>query len=329
MWKELAQRILNGYQLTQEDALAVLRAPESEHLQILDAAWTIRRHYFGNLVKANVLSNAKRGLCSEDCHYCGQSQHAQDVSAKHGFLSKEELVNQAKEAKETGGSRFCVTMAVRSASWSAVETLAEATKQIKSDLGMEVCACMGLMTGDTGRAKLKFLKDAGVDAYNHNLNTHEEIYPQICSTHTYQDRMETLHNAQQAGFSLCSGLIIGMGESDEQIAELALTFRREKVDSIPVNFLIAVEGTKLAQRLQTELRPWKALRYLCLFRLANPSAEIRASAGRELHLRSLQNLALFPANSLFLDGYLTQPGQGAEKDLAMIQDLEMEVIAGH
>jgi biotin synthase len=330
MWKELAQRILDGYQLTREEGLALLDSPDSENLQILDAAWTVRRHYFKNEVKANVLSNAKRGLCSEDCHYCGQSQHAQDTSLKFGFISKEEMIAQARQAKITGGRRFCVTMAVRSASWSAVETLAEATKEIKQELGLEVCACMGLMTGETGRAKLKFLKDSGVDAYNHNLNTHEDLYEQICTTHTYQDRLETLRNAQEAGFSTCSGLIIGLGETKEQIVDLALTFRQEKVESIPVNFLIPVEGTPMAERptLQ-DLTPWKALRYLCLFRLTNPSAELRASAGREIHLRSLQNLALLPANSLFLDGYLTQDGQGAEKDLAMIADLGMVAVAGH
>lgn len=327
MWQALAQRIIKGQLLTREEGRLILSAPHEESLQILEAAWQVRRQYFGDEVKANVLSNAKRGLCSEDCHYCSQSQSAADTSLKFPQIGVDDLVNQASRAKANGGRRFCVTMAVRTASWSAVQTMADATKIIKQDLGLEVCACLGLMTGDVGRKKLDLLKEAGVDAYNHNLNTHEDLYPSICTTHSYQERLETLHNAQAAGLSTCSGLIVGMGETDDQLVDLALTFQKESVESIPVNFLIPVEGTELyGQQTTQHLTPWRCLRYLCLFRLANPQTEIRASAGRELHLRSLQALALLPANSLFLDGYLTQAGQGADKDLAMIADLGMAAV---
>lgn len=327
MWDQVAADILAGNALTPELGLALLRAPESDNLKILDAAWTLRRHHFGRTVRTNVLSNAKRGLCTEDCHYCSQSQHAADTSLKFPQLTTDDLLQQARQAKASGGKRFCVTMAVRTASWSSVQTMADATTAIKQELGLEVCACLGLMTGDTGKKKLELLKAAGVDAYNHNLNTHEDLYGSICSTHTYEDRLETLRNAQQAGLSTCSGLIVGMGETEEQLVDLALTFRREAVESIPVNFLIPVEGTKILDRETTSsLTPWRCLRILSLFRLANPAAEIRASAGRELHLRSLQPLALLAANSLFLDGYLTQGGQGADKDLAMIADLDMQAV---
>jgi len=330
MWHEYGTKIIDGYRLTRAEALSVLTAPLEESLQILDAAWTIRRHFFGQTVRTNMLSNAKRGLCSEDCHYCGQSQHAADTKMKFSMLSADELVNQARHAWNRGSRRFCITMAVRSASWSAVQTVSDAAMAIKREFPLEVCACLGLMTGDVGRSKLETLKLAGVDAYNHNLNTHESFYPTICTTHSYDDRVETIHNARAAGLSVCSGLIIGMGEPDESVVDLAFTFHEEEVASIPVNFLIPIEGTKLAGRIEQEaISPWKALRWLCLFRLINPKAEIRASAGRELYLRSLQAFALLPANSLFLDGYLTQSGQGAAPDLAMIADLGMEVVAPH
>lgn len=328
MDRALAQRVIDGYELTEEEGLGILAVADEDTLLLVDAAWQVRRKYFGRQVKANVLSNSKRGMCSEDCHYCGQSQQAGDQSLKHPRIGREELLRQAQAAKDAGGRRFCVTMAVRSASWSDVSALAEATRQIKNSMDLEVCACLGLMTGEMGRAKLKVLKEAGVDAYNHNLNTHEELYPQICSTHTWQDRLETVRNAQQAGLSPCSGLIVGMGETDRHLVDLARTFRREAVTSIPVNFLIPVDGTELARKHTTAgLTPWKCLHILCLFRLMNPRAEIRASAGRELHIRSLQSLAMLVANSLFLNGYLTQSGQGAENDLAMIADLGMEVLA--
>lgn len=327
VWRKLAQRLIDGDELTPDEGLRLMDSPDSETLLILDAAWMVRRHFFGDQVRANVLSNAKRGLCPEDCHYCGQSRTAGKDMPTFPMINRDELLEQARAAKASGGVRFCVTMAVRAAGWPAVETLADATRSIKAELGLEVCACLGLMTGEEGRKKLAHLRRAGVDAYNHNLNTHESLYSGICATHTYQDRLETLRNAQAAGFSTCSGLIVGLGETDWQLVELAKTFRRENVASVPVNFLIPVPGTPLFGRETVAgLTPWKCLRILSLFRLAHPRAELRASAGRELHMRSLQSLALLPANSLFLDGYLTQDGQGATRDLAMIADLGMRAV---
>lgn len=327
MWRQRADKAIAGQTLSLAEGLDLLGSPDEESLPILDAAWRIRRHYFGNQVKANVLSNAKKAVCTEDCHYCSQSWHAEQAPAFHPLISVEELLAQAYQAKASGGRRFCITMAVRSPNWSAVDTLAEAARRIKAELGLEICACLGLMQGSEGQKKLARLRAAGVDAYNHNLNTHPDIYPDICGTHGYGDRLETLRNAREAGFSTCSGLIVGLGETDQQLVELAQTFRQEAVESIPVNFLIPIEGTETFKRNGlTALSPWKCLRILCLFRFMHPQAEIRVSAGRELHLRSMQCLALLPANSLFIDGYLTQGGQGAEKDVAMITDLGMAVM---
>ncbi len=322
MWLKIAQDIMDGGQLTREQALSLLKADDVDCLQIVDAAARLRRKYFGNTVKVNILTNAKRALCAEDCHYCGQSKDAENSEGKHPFVPGDELLEQARAAKAAGAARFCVTMAVRTPSWSVVNQLADSARSIKSELGMEVCASLGLMTGTIGKDKLKFLSENGVDAYNHNLNTHRDIYPSICTTHTYDDRLETIRNAREAGLSVCSGLIVGMGESDEQMVDLAFSLRDEDVESIPVNFLIPVEGTKMGNKGTTDhFTPWKCLKYLSLFRMVHPKAELRASAGREVHIRSLQALALMVANSIFADGYLTQDGQGADKDMAMIADL--------
>lgn len=161
-----------------------------------------------------------------------------------------------------------------------------------------------------------------MDAYNHNLNTHEDNYGNICQTHTYADRVETLTHAAQAGMSTCSGVIIGMGETPEQIVGLALTLRSRGADSIPVNFLIPIDGAALdGAQTTAHFTPWYCLRVLSVFRLLNPRAELRASAGREIHLRSLQPLALLVANSIFLGNYLTEEGQEASADWQMIAEL--------
>lgn len=322
VYDALTQQALNGEALTPQQALSILNAPDTDTLKILDAAWTVRRQHFGDSVKVNVLQNAKSGICAEDCHYCSQAKGKDTGVARYRVQTPKELVEAAQAAANAGAQRYCMVLAGRGGSWNEVEIVSEATKRIKSELDIEVCACMGLMLGEDGLSKARTLRAAGVDAYNHNLNTHEDHYDKICTTHSYQDRVETLRNAQQAGMSTCSGVIVGMGESAEQLASLALTLREQNASSIPVNFLIPIDGTDLAPKNTTShFTPWWCLRVLAMFRLSNPAAEIRASAGREIHLRSLQPLALLAANSIFLGDYLTESGQAAKDDWQMLTDL--------
>ena len=172
-------------------------------------------------------------------------------------------------------------------------------------------------------AKARRLKAAGVGWINHNLNTSRRFYPQICTTHTYDDRVETVRSVREAGLMTCSGGILGMGETDEDIVELAFTVRELRIDSIPINFLHSIPGTPL-QNVH-ELTPGKGLKALCLFRLLNPKAEIRAAGGREVNLRSMQAMALYAANSIFVEGYLTTPGQQAAEAQRMIEDMGFEI----
>ena len=302
-----------------ETALGLLRLTDEDTLRLVDAATRVRREHFGDRVKVNVLLNTKSGYCPEDCGYCSQSRHVTTEIERYPMLRPEGMLNAAREAYAGGAQRFCIVAALRGPSWPQIEQVAEATRQIKAEMPMEVCACLGLID-EPGKAEA--LKEAGVDAYNHNLNTSEERYGQITTSHSYADRVETLKTVQAAGLSACSGVILGMGESDEEIVGLAYALREQEADSIPVNFLMPIDGTPLGDGATAEpLTPWFCLRALSVFRLVNPRAELRASAGREVHLRSLQPLAMLVANSLFLGDYLTEDGQAAEADWNMLADL--------
>jgi biotin synthase len=198
--------------------------------------------------------------------------------------------------------------------------ISEAVTELKERYPqLEVCVCAGLLKD--GQADK--LKACGVDAYNHNLNTSVNYYSDICSTHTYDDRVQTVEEAKGAGLSSCSGALFGMGEKDNHIVDLAFTFKKMGVDSIPVNFLIPIGGTPMES--VNKLTPQKCLKILCLFRLVNPSSELRIAGGREVHLRWLQPFGLFVANSIFIGDYLTTKGQKPEADLAMIRDLGFEL----
>jgi biotin synthase len=179
---------------------------------------------------------------------------------------------------------------------------------------------MGLISEEKART----LYEAGVEQYNHNLNTSENYYPQICTTHTYQDRMQTLQAARHAGLNLCSGAIFGQGESEEDIIDIVLALRELAPQSIPVNFLFAIKGTPF-EHIQQSLSPYDCLRILCLVRLLNPRQEVRLSAARERYLRTLQPLAFYAANSVFVSGYLTEPGQDYQETWQMIEDLGFEL----
>ena len=198
--------------------------------------------------------------------------------------------------------------------------MANVVQKAKSEYGLHICCCLGLLTPDQALQ----LKAAGVDRINHNLNTSRRFYPEICTTHTYQDRLETLRVASEAGMELCSGLIVGMGETDEDIVEVALELQTLNVQSIPVNFLISIEGTPLENRHR--LNPRYCLKVLSLLRLIHPAVEIRIAGGREVQLRSMQAMGLYAANSMFVSDYLTTPGQAAEADFQMIEDLGFEIV---
>ncbi|MGD2180453.1 biotin synthase BioB [Lusitaniella coriacea] len=313
-WNALADRALEGECLEREAARAVLHAPDDVLLDQLAAAYRVRRHYWGNRVRFHFLLNAQSGLCPEDCHYCSQSKISSAEIEKYPLMAKEKILSAAERAANLNAGTFCFVISGRSPNDSTLGKVVEAVREIKQTSDLKVCACLGLLSEEQTRQ----LADAGVDRVNHNLNTSEDYHPNICNTHTWRDRATTLKNVKAAGITTCSGGIIGMGESDDDIIDLALQLRELKVTSVPINFLIPIPGTPFAGL--NELNPRRCLRVLCLFRFLLPSQEIRIAGGREVHLRSLQPLGLYPANSIFVGDYLTTPGQAARHDLEMLQD---------
>ncbi len=318
-WSALAERVLDGHCLTEDEALAVLAAPDEQVLDLLAAAFRVRRRHFGRSVQLYFLMNAKSGLCPEDCSYCSQSKVSTAEIPRYNILNREQLLAGAAAAAERGAKTYCIVISARGPSereLAAVETI---VPEIKSKHGLEICACLGLLTPDQAER----LAACGVNKVNHNLNTGGEHYAEICTTHTYRDRLDTLRAVRSSGMALCSGGIIGMGEQPRDVVSMAFELRELGVESIPVNFLNPIDGTPLAG--PSSLTPNYCLKVLAMFRLANPASELRIAGGREMHLRSLQPLGLYAANSIFVGDYLTTKGQLPEADYAMIRDLGFEV----
>ncbi len=314
-WHELADRVLAGYQLSADDALTILTAPDDELLDIMSAAYRIRRRYWANRVQLYFLMNAKSGLCPEDCGYCSQSKISDAEIPQYNILSRDKLLAGAKLAAERHSKSYCIVISSRSPSERELKAIETVVPEIKRQYQLEVCTSLGLLTPDM----VNRLKACGVDKVNHNLNTSAGYYEKICSTHTYQDRVDTLNALRAAGMELCSGGIVGMGESQTDVVDMALAVRTLGVESIPVNFLISIDGTPLAHR--SELTPRYCLKVLAMFRFVNPTRELRISGGREVHLRSLQPLGLYAANSIFIGDYLTTQGQAPVEDYRMLEDL--------
>lgn len=321
-WQALADQVLAGEPLSREQALDVLRSPDAELLDLLAAAFRVRQRYFGRTVQLYFLMNAKSGLCPEDCGYCSQSKVSEAEIPRYNLLTAEKLLDGARVAAERQSKTYCIVISARSPSEREIDAITRIVPQIKAQYGLNICACLGLLTPQQAQQ----LKACGVDKVNHNLNTSAEHYDKICSTHTFQDRLNTLRAVRQAGLELCSGGILGMGEALEDIVSMAFELRELAVESIPVNFLNPIDGTPLAGTHQ--LTPRDCLRALAMFRLVNPQSELRIAGGRELHLRSLQPLGLYAANSIFVGDYLTTRGQPPEDDYRMIEDLGFEITRG-
>lgn len=318
-YAQLADQSIAGALLSKETARDILASPTVELFPLLNAAYEVRKKFRGKEVTVHIINNGQNGFCPEDCHYCAQAKSSKADIEEYPLKSDEEFLAEAKNAYEKGAHRYCMVFAGRGPSVKRAEHLSRLIKEIKSRYPIEICVSAGLLDDE----KAKMLKEAGLDRLNHNLNTSQRHYPQICTTHTYQDRLKTIQAGRKAGIELCSGVIIGMKEGIDDIIDAGYTLREMAVESIPVNFLIPIEGTKIEKDFV--LTPEYCLRVLCLYRFLNPKVELRAAAGRELHLRGLEVLALYPANSLFLDGYLNTKGDSRLKTLRMIKDAGFHV----
>jgi biotin synthase len=319
LWENLADKALNNELLSREEALEILSSPDEELLNLLQAAYRVRKHHYGNKVKLNMIINAKSGLCPEDCGYCSQSIVSTTPIEKYSLLDKDTLLAGAREAMARKAGTYCIVASGRGASDREIDQVIEAVREIKQEMPLKICCCLGIVSEE----KAKRLREVGVERYNHNLNTSAQHHANITSTHTYDDRVATVENVKQAGISPCSGCIVGMGETHDDIYDMAVSLRTLDADSIPVNFLHAIPGTPLEG--MDQLNPRYCLKVLALFRFINPSKEIRISGGREVNLRSLQALGLYAANSIFVGDYLTTAGQDMSSDHQMIEDLGFEI----
>ncbi|BCJ86991.1 biotin synthase BioB [Effusibacillus dendaii] len=318
-WKALANRVLDGEPVTKEEALAIVQADDQEILEILQGAYVLRHHYYGKKVKLNMIINAKSGLCPEDCGYCSQSVVSEAPIDKYAWLTKESILDGAQEAIRRQAGTYCIVASGRRPTDKEIDHVIEAVKEIRATTDLKICCCLGFLNQEHAEK----LAAAGVHRYNHNLNTSAENYANITSTHTYEDRVDTVQKVKESGISPCSGAIFGMKESDQEAVEVAFSLRELDADSIPVNFLNPIDGTPL-QGVR-ELNPRKCLKLLAMMRFVNPSKEIRIAGGREVNLRHLQVMGLYAANSIFVGDYLTTAGQEPVADWQMIEDLGFEI----
>ncbi len=313
------QKVLNGINLSDSDLEGLISIPKSELKTLSDAANKITRKFSGDKVDVEQLANIKKNYCSEDCAFCGQSAFFNTGIDSYQLLPAEEIVEKAKKALDEGAESYCLVAAWREPSDSDFQKVCNIIEQINNQVGISIECSLGFLT----MSQAKQLKSLGVRRYNHNLETSRSKFPQICTTHTYQDRIDTLLIARQAGLELCTGGIIGMGETRSQRLELILDLAKMSPEEVAINLLVAMPGTPL--ELQTPLPFEEILRMFAVTRFALPKAIIKISGGREVHLKdSGEELLLSGANGIISSGYLTMDGNEMKKDLEMIKKINLE-----
>ncbi|MDK1032404.1 MAG: biotin synthase BioB, partial [Planctomycetia bacterium] len=311
-------KVADNHPLSDDEALAVLQAPAEELPALLFAADTVRRRTFGNKVRLCGIVNARSGSCAEDCTFCAQSAHHKAKVPTYPLIPAEKIIEASREAAQMPITHFGVVTSGRRLDAEEVEQVCEAIA-LGETAAHKWCASLGALRP----GQLSSLRDAGLARYHHNLETAESFFPEVCTTHTFAERLATVRAAKDAGLEVCSGGIFGLGESLEQRVELARCLARERVDSVPLNFLVPIEGTPLADA--TPLEPLDILRTIAMFRLVCTDAEIKVCAAREQHLRNLQPLIfLAGATGMMVGGYLTVEGRALEDDLRMLDDLQVD-----
>jgi biotin synthase len=308
------RKVLGGGSIKFEEAEKLLAT--NDIAMLANCANIITRTFNGDTVDVETLVNAKSGRCPEDCSFCAQSSFYDTGIKKYPLLSKEELFEKAKEAQERGATSFCLVCAYRDPPEKDFQHICEAIKDIRSKVKIEVNVSLGFMTLSRARE----LKKLGVKRYNHNLEAAESYFEKICNTHKFSDRLNTAKIVKEAGLQLCSGGILGMGESARQRIELAFSLASLNPDEVPVNILIGREGTPLAGI--EPLQPLDAIKTIAVWRFIMPKTILKIGGGREVHLKENDKMALRAgANGIITGGYLTTGGNEANRDIAMIREI--------
>lgn len=301
-------------QLSREDALAILNTPDESLEELVSFAETFRRKYKGNHVSIHILTNARSGNCSQDCAYCAQSCRSKADIDKYKWVADEKLYEDNDFVNEHHLSRHCIGLSGMKFTDAEIEVLAEKIRKMKAD-GTHLCCSIGFLT----EHQAKVLKDAGLDRINHNLNSSRNYYPNICSTHTFDQRVANIRMLQGLGYEICSGGIIGMGESREDIVDMLMELREIQPEALPINFLLPIPGTPLEHADMSVLSTAYCMKVLCLARLLVPKADIRCAAGREVYFKGEENMLLRVVDSIFASGYLTAGGQGIRDTIQAIE----------
>jgi biotin synthase len=310
----------DGDAITPGDARELVDLPDERLPELIALAHRVRMAHAGPEVEVESILSAKTGGCPEDCHFCSQSGRFETTVRPEPFMATDEIVEAARRSEAAGATEFCIVLAVRGPDDHIMERTLEAVAAIRENTGMQVASSLGILT----RQQAETLAAAGVHRYNHNLETARSFFPSIATTHTWDERYETCKLVQEVGMELCSGGIMGMGESWDQRVEFAFQLRELEPCEIPINFLNPRPGTPLAGR--PVLGPLDALRCIAMFRLIHPGVLLRYAGGREVTLRELQATGMLAGiNALIVGNYLTTLGRSPEQDLAMLADLGMPV----
>lgn len=314
-------KILSGGEITPGEAIALGELTGQDLWELLWAARQVSRNFHGNKVDLCSIINAKSGRCSEDCAFCAQSSHYQTGVAIYPLLSVEEILERAKVMESKGARRFSLVTSGRGIPGGDFDKIIHIYNTLREKTGLGLCASLGIID----YKKALRLKEAGVSMYHHNIETSGSFYPEICRTHSFGERVETINSVREAGLTVCSGGIIGMGEKWEHRVEMAFQLKEMGISSVPLNLLTPIGGTPLWGRPVPA--PLEALKTVAMFRLVLPGAVLRLAGGRESALRDLQSLALVSGvNGLMVGNYLTTGGRRVEDDLKMLEDLELEIM---
>ena len=301
--------------LSREEAIAILNTPDENLQKLVARAELLRRKYKGNHVSIHILTNARSGNCSQDCAYCAQSCRSKADIDKYRWVADEKLYEDNAFVKDHHLSRHCIGLSGMKFSDEEIEELAKKIRKMKQD-GTHLCCSIGFLT----RHQALILKEAGLDRINHNLNSSRSYYSKICSTHTFEQRVANIKMLKELGYEICSGGIIGMGESKEDVVDMLLELREIKPEALPINFLLPIPGTPLEHADMSGLTTAYCMKVLCLARLLVPTADIRCAAGREVYFKGEEKMLLSVVDSIFASGYLTAGGQGIQDTIRTIVD---------
>lgn len=305
---------------TKEELLNLYNEPLSKLLEI---SHIITSENFDNTVEACSILSAKTGACSENCKYCSQSKHNHAEIECHPLLDIETVKKAALSAKKNGATRFCIVTSGRVPTDTDFKKILEMIKEVVSINGLHCCASLGLLSEE----QIKQIKEAGVERYNHNINTSEYYHGQICTTHNYKDRVNTVKMVQKHGMEACCGVIIGMGETREDRIDMALALKELNPKTVPINILNPIKGTPL-ENYQDKINEEEILKTICIFRMVLPKALLRYAGGRTTRLSKFnQKLGLIAGiNSVLVGNYLTTAGSKSEEDKKMLKELDMVIV---